>query len=139
PTLCSMLQDELLCQRYLRRLDDLIGLAEKEIHRTHWEKSFHTLAAFYHERLSAIRNYWLRCDGDLVAAFRRLQDAGALEIITCAATHALLPVLANHLPSLRAQVLIARDHYRSCFGRDPRGIWLPECAYAEPLDRVLRE
>ena len=59
------------------------------------------------------------------------QDQGALEIITSAATHALLPLLAGHPPSVRAQILVARDHYRACFGRDPRGIWLPECAYVD--------
>ena len=48
-------------------------------------------------------------------------------------------MLANHPPSLRAQILVARDHYRSCFGRDPRGIWLPECAYAEGVEKVLQE
>src|SRR6185436_16673797 len=37
PTLCSMLQDPLLQQRYVRHLEQLIDLAEKEIHRTHWE------------------------------------------------------------------------------------------------------
>jgi 1,4-alpha-glucan branching enzyme len=51
----------------------------------------------------------------------------------------LLPLLANHAPSLRAQILVARDHYRSCFGRDPRGIWLPECAYVDGVETVLQE
>src|SRR2546426_2069920 len=37
PTLCSMLLDPLLEDRYLRHLNELIGLAEKEIHRTHWQ------------------------------------------------------------------------------------------------------
>jgi 1,4-alpha-glucan branching enzyme len=62
-----------------------------------------------------------------------------VEIITTAATHGLLPLMQNHPPSLRAQVLIARDHYRSCFGVDPRGIWLPECAYTAALDEILKE
>src|SRR4051812_5922461 len=44
PTLCSMLGDPLLQDRYLRHLSGLIELAEKEIHRTHWEKAFHELA-----------------------------------------------------------------------------------------------
>ena len=39
----------------------------------------------------------------------------------------------------RAQIFIARDHYRETFGRDPRGIWLPECAYTSALDKVLQE
>ena len=64
---------------------------------------------------------------------------GNVEIITTAATHALLPLLANHSPSLRAQILAARDDYRRCFGRDPLGIWLPECAYAEGLEQILQE
>jgi 1,4-alpha-glucan branching enzyme len=68
-----------------------------------------------------------------------LQNAGLLEIITSAATHAVLPLLAEHPPSLRAQVLVARDHYKTCFGQEPRGIWLPECAYSEGLEHVLKK
>src|ERR1043166_1702502 len=127
PTLCEMLQDPLLKQRYARHLSDLIELSEKEIQRTHLEKSLKDLAWFYFERLTALRELYEGVGADLVGAFRKLQDAGQLEIVTSAATHALLPLLANHPPSIRAQVLIARDHYRNCFGRDPRGIWLPEC------------
>src|SRR5436189_255496 len=62
-----------------------------------------------------------------------------IQIITCADTHALLPLLARHPPSIRAQILTARDHYRSCFGRDPRGIWLPECAYTAGVEKVVQE
>src|ERR1039457_1693746 len=43
PTLCSMLRDPLLQERYERHLNDLIDLAEKEIHRTHWEKPLQQL------------------------------------------------------------------------------------------------
>jgi 1,4-alpha-glucan branching enzyme len=139
PTLCSMLGDRLLQERYTRHLDGLIELAEKEIHRTVWEPPFQKLACAYHARFSAIRDFYHACSGDLVGIFRKLQDEGRLEIMTSAATHALLPLLSNHPSSLRAQVLVARDHYRSCFGRDPRGIWLPECAYADGLEDVLAE
>jgi len=72
---------------------------------------------FYHQRLSRIRTFHQAHGGDLLSAFRRFQDGGLLEIVTSAATHAVLPLLANHPPSLRAQILVARDHYRSCFGR----------------------
>jgi 1,4-alpha-glucan branching enzyme len=139
PTLCSMLQDPLLQSRYKRHLDELIELAGKEVHRTCLEESFHRLALFYRDRFATAREAYLACERDLVGAFRQFQDAGQLEIITSAATHALLPLLADHPPSLRAQVLVARDHYRACFGRDPRGLWLPECAYTEGLDSVLQE
>jgi len=139
PTLCSMLQDALLQDRYARRLNGLVELAEKEIQRTHWEKPFHKLARFYFNRFSELREFYHSRNGDLVGAFRKFQDLGRLEIITSAATHALLPLLADHPPSIRAQILVARDHYRSCFGRDPRGIWLPECAYTQGVEPVLQE
>ena len=139
PTLCSMLQDRLLQSRYERHLEELIELTAKEIHRTRWEKPFNDLAQFYHGRFLAARTLWQAEGRDLISAFRRCQDQGQLEIITSAATHALLPLVADHPPSLRAQILVARDHYRSCFGREPRGIWLPECAYAPTLEDVLQE
>jgi 1,4-alpha-glucan branching enzyme len=125
--------------RYVRHLDGLIELAEKEIHRTHWDKSCHSLALTYHQRFIALRDAFSAHGRDLVGAFRRFQDLGRLEIITCAATHALLPLLGDHVPSVRAQILTARDHYRTCFGCDPRGIWLPECAYVEGVENVLQE
>jgi len=139
PTLASMLRDPILQDRCLRHLDELLALADKEIHRTLWEKPFHELASFYHQRIGGVRDYYLACNRDLVAAFRKFQDLGQIEIITTAATHALLPFLAPHPPSLRGQILVARDHYRECFGRDPRGIWLPECAYVEGVEPILRE
>jgi len=139
PTLCSMLRDPLLQDRYARHLDGLLALAEKEIQRTHWDRAHHDLARMYYARFTAIRDTWLACRRDLINEFRKLQDLGRLEIITTAATHALLPLLGNHPPSVRAQILVARDHYRACFGRDPRGIWLPECAYFEGVEPVLQE
>ncbi len=139
PTLCSMLLDPLLQQRYLKHLDALIELAQKEVLRTHWEKPFNELATFYLQQFNSIRDFYLACDRNLITVFRKLQDTGRLEIITSAATHAVLPLMAQHPPSVRAQVLIACDHYRACFGRNPRGFWLPECAYSDGLENILSE
>ncbi len=139
PTLCAMLLDKLLCERYARHLDGLIDLAEKEIHRTHWDRAYRDLAWMYHHRLSLARETWRHYGGNLITAFKQFQDEGRLEIITTAATHGLLPLMANHPASVRAQILTARDHYRTCFGRDPRGIWLPECAYLGGVEAYLQE
>ncbi|MBX3745699.1 MAG: DUF1957 domain-containing protein [Verrucomicrobiae bacterium] len=139
PTLCAMLQDPLLRSRYERHLDVLIGLAERETYRTHWDGALRALAEGYLRRFRELRGVWERCGGDLVGAFRRLQDAGLVEVITTAATHALLPLLREHPSSIRGQILTARDDYRRCFGRDPRGIWLPECAYAAAVEPALQE
>jgi 1,4-alpha-glucan branching enzyme len=139
PPLCAMLLDPLLQDRYGRHLDGLIELADKETHRTQWEAGYHSLAQLYLHRFQRVRDTYHGYGRNLVGAFRKFQELGRIEIITCAATHALLPLIAHHRPALRAQILTARDHYRNCFGRDPRGIWLPECAYTEGLEQVLQE
>jgi 1,4-alpha-glucan branching enzyme len=139
PTLCAMLQDDLLRHRYERHLQTLVELATRETFRTQWEPGFRDLSGFYHLRFEDLLTLWHTCGGDLVTAFRELQDAGLIEIATCAATHGLLPLLASHPSSLRGQLLTARDDYRRCFGRDPAGIWLPECAYTPALDPFLKE
>jgi len=140
PPLCSMLRDPLLQERYIRNLDSLLELSIKEIDRTRNDHAFHELAWFYHHRLQNCRQVF--CDKyhrDLVSAFRKFQDAGKLEIITCGATHGFLPLMADYPEAIRAQILVARDHYRECFGRDPRGIWLPECAYLPGVEKFLQE
>ena len=81
PTLCSMLRDSLLQDRYTRHLEEMLALAEKEIHRTHWDHVHRELAWMYHHRFSSVRDTWLACGRDLVGAFREFQDLGRLEII----------------------------------------------------------
>jgi len=139
PSLCAMLRDPLLQDRCARYLRELVELSEKEVHRTYWDKPFHEIALMYHRRFIELRDYYQSCGHNLINAFRRLQDAGRIEIITSAATHALLPLVASHPTSLRAQILTGRDYYRDCFGRDPRGIWLPECAYVNGVENILQE
>src|SRR6202046_4256692 len=93
PTLCSMLLDPLLQDRYLRPLESLIELAEKEIHPTHWGADYKPRAWMYHHRFTMTRDTYLAYGRNLVGAFRKFQEHGKLEIITCAATHAVLPLL----------------------------------------------
>jgi 1,4-alpha-glucan branching enzyme len=140
PPLCHMLRDPLLLERFERYLDRSIALARQEMVRTRDDGRLEPIARFYFERLTHCRdaflNTWKR---DLVAAFGSMQERGVLEIITSAATHGFIPLMAAFPEAVRAQIFLARDHYRETFGRDPRGIWLPECAYTATLDKVLQE
>ena len=140
PTLCAMLADPLLQARTQRYLERVVELAEIEISRTASEEDPrpYELALFYRDRLRSLREQYVdRWRGDLVGAFRGFQDRGRLEIITCAATHGFLPLMANHTGAVRAQIRVACADYERHFGRRPRGIWLPECAYFSGLDREL--
>jgi 1,4-alpha-glucan branching enzyme len=40
--------------------------------------------------------------------------------------------------AVQAQIHYAVQYHTSCFGRPPRGIWLPECAYQPGDDEILR-
>jgi len=138
PPLCAMLRDPLLQDRCERHLDGLVALSKAEIRRTRKKAELHAIARMYQERFTAARELYRTWDRNLVGAFASFQEAGLLEIATTSATHAVLPLLANHPPSVRGQLATACEDYAECFGHAPRGIWLPECAYSETLEPFLR-
>lgn len=139
PTLASMLTDPLLQERYLKHLNSLIELAYKEVDRTRWVPEFHALANMYLGLFTSARELFERYHRNLVLAFKRFQDSGNLEIITCGATHGYLPLMDVAKPSVRAQIKVAIANYEKNFGRRPRGIWLPECAYQPGDDEIFKE
>ena len=141
PTLCAMLGDQLLRERYVRHVDLLIDLVKREQRRNRTHPKLRELADFYYDLFLESRRFFVdECKCDLLAAFRRLRETGALEIIASAATHGLLPVLLQQSrEAARAQILIGRDIYVDLFGAEAAGFWLPECAYAPGLESTLQE
>lgn len=141
PTLMAMLMDEHLQKKYLRHLEKLIELSEKEIERTKWEPQFNHLAHMYNNMFRDARRIFAdEYKMNLVSAFKHFQDAGSLEVITCCATHGYLPLMeVERQASVRAQVKVAADMYHDIFGKKPAGIWLPECGYNPGDDEVLKK
>jgi len=86
------------------------------------------LVDFWEARFRRLRALFAAEDHDLPGAFAVLEDCGRLEIVTCGATHGFLPLLARD-ESVRLQLAVARLEHRRLFGRDPAGVWLPECGY----------
>jgi 1,4-alpha-glucan branching enzyme len=139
PTVCAMLQDQLLRDRYVSYLDRSIDLAAREIERNRNDEPIRRLSEFYHANFSDCRFRFLKCAGDLLGEFRKLRDEGCLEVMATAATHGLLPLLQQSPEAVRAQILIGCDVYRATFGGDPAGFWLPECAYMPGLETTMQE
>ncbi len=140
PTLIAMLTDPFLQERYLRHIARLIELSEKEVDRTRWQPQFHELARMYRERFNNCKYVFeTKYGGNLVRAFKKFQDMGKLEIITCAATHGFLPLMELNPNAVRAQIAIAAQNYEKHLGRPPRGIWLPECGYYPGLEEILKQ
>ncbi|HEX8951166.1 MAG TPA: DUF1957 domain-containing protein, partial [Polyangia bacterium] len=138
PPLCTMLRDDLLKTRTAQYLDRLLRLGAEEVRRTSGDPTFHRIARFYADRFGRLKALYDELRGDLVGAFRALQDDGFLEIITVGATHGYLPVIREP-QARRAQIQIACESYQQMFGRWPRGIWLPECGWVEGLEALLAE
>jgi 1,4-alpha-glucan branching enzyme len=137
--LISMLSDDLLKERAATFIDKLIELCECELERTKPEPQYRRLAAMYHDRFMTLRHTWRCHDGNLILAFKKLQDAGRLEVITSTATHAFFPLLDRNWAAIRAQVHVAADQYERHFGRRSLGMWLGECGYVPGVDELLRE
>lgn len=140
PPLVSMLQDPLLQERYMKHLEGLIELTEKEIERCKGDRVLRGLAETHRRMFADTRRIFADEYGlDLVRAFRDFEDRGKIELTTCGATHGFLPLMQEHPAAVRAQVRLAVEHHRAAMGRDPRGIWLPECGYFPGVDAYLAE
>ena len=97
--------------------------------RAHGQEGLAGVAEWWHAETERLLDHYLeRYHRDLIGAFRALQDAGAIEILTCAATHGYLPLLGEDA-CVRAQVRAGVATSERLFGTAPHGIWLPECAY----------
>ncbi|MDO9423913.1 MAG: DUF1957 domain-containing protein [Methylobacter sp.] len=140
PTLISMLRDDLLQTRYLKYLHSRLELAEKEIIRTRKQPQYQKLARLYRRfYLNALSTYQDRYQGDLLAAFKKHQAAGKLELITTAATHGFLPLLNVSETAVRNQINTGIATFKAATGSAPSGFWLPECGYYPGLETVLAD
>jgi len=131
PVLTEMLADDVFKDEFRSYLDQKIEAAGDDAAGFYrmGDTKMHDLARMWEDYYRDIRSYFSDTLGeDIVGAFKRLQDQGHIEIITCAATHGYLPLLGEDTAA-QAQVKLGVSTYRKHYGRPPRGIWLPECAY----------
>ncbi|NOZ13987.1 MAG: DUF1957 domain-containing protein [Acidobacteria bacterium] len=131
PVLVEQMKSDGFRERFSEFLNEKLNLAIKDV--TLLEESGDSRMAalagrwrdFYRDSIDTFQNF---CGGDIVDAFRKLQDEGLVEILTSAATHGYLPLLSRDA-CVRAQIKAGIQVYENAFGRKPEGIWMPECAY----------
>lgn len=133
PVLAEQLADPDVLEHFEQYLDERIAAAQRDIeyfsapgadnahlrYLAQWYKDLHT------QTKDAFVN---RFGHDIIGAFRQLQDEGYVEITTSAATHGYLPLFSRD-STLNAQLAAGVSSYQRLFGKQPTGIWLPECAY----------
>ncbi len=138
PSLMSMMTDDLLKERVDRHINQLIELATREKNNSEGAPYIEAINDTL-ERFWTARKVFDAYDGDLTRAYRDFQDMGKIEVITCPATHMVLPLFKHFPEAIRAQLATACNQYENVLGRSPRGIWLPENAYTPGIDKYLSE
>ncbi|MEO0351061.1 MAG: glycoside hydrolase family 57 protein [Cyanobacteria bacterium P01_A01_bin.15] len=139
PPLVAMLKDPLLQERYDEHLATLEELTEQEIERNEHSGHLKYLAEYYANEFNHTRQVWEDLKGDLISGFKQYVDSNNLDIITCGATHGYLPLMKMYPEAVWAQLKVAVESHEENFGRAPTGIWLPECAYYERLERMVAD
>ena len=131
PILAEQLADPLIIDHFVHYAAERAAWAAKDVKRFEdsGDGGLRDLARYYHHwyarHLTSFRD---RYNMDLIGAFKKLQDSGHIQIATSAATHGYLPLLARD-SSIRGQLVTGFEAYKHRFGREPKAVWLPECAY----------
>jgi 1,4-alpha-glucan branching enzyme len=134
PILAEQMADEHLKHGFGQYLEGRLAAARKDEERfgprgESPEADRFQMARFYaswfQRLLHDFNDRWGR---DVLAGYRKFQDLGAIEVTTSAATHCFSPLLATDA-SINCQYKVGVESYKRHFGREPRGFWLPECAY----------
>lgn len=131
PILLEQLADPLFAETFIGYCDEKIKLAEGDYQKfaATEEKHFQPLALYWKEfYTNCKKNFIDDYDQNIIGAFRKLADAGMLDVMTCGATHGYFPLLLDDR-NVRAQIQLGVATHEKYFGKKPRGIWLPECAY----------
>jgi len=139
PTLASMLTDPLLQERYVKHLERMLDLANKECKRTEDKGEFNVLAKMYKDLFEkSYIDFTSLYRRNILKGFKNLQKKGHIEIITTTASHGYLPLYAEYPENIQMQIQTAVMSHGRIFCCEPRGMWLPECGFFPGLDRYLR-
>ncbi|MEK7766356.1 MAG: DUF1957 domain-containing protein, partial [bacterium] len=98
PVLCEQLASSRFGEEFAPYLDRKIAAA-RENEAEFGGRGEHALAALAHEWIGyyqGVRHEWaVACVGNLLNGFRHFATTGALEIMTCGATHGYFPLLGR--------------------------------------------
>ena len=139
PALCHMLSDELLIERYLEYTGKQIEFGANELEQSASDKQLHSLIMNFYNKIVNKRLFFTeRLEKNILKGFDYYQKKGRLEILSTAATNAFLPFYTAYPEAIQAQLDVAISSYKTYFGSQPNGFWLPELGWNEELDSWLR-
>lgn len=138
PVLLEQLCHDRFKEGFVTYLKERIDRAQQDRKEFEGKNDLH--AAYLAERWAGWYNQKLehfeRIGRDIPAEFASRFREGHIQILTSNATHAYMPLLLND-EMMRAQMLAGVATSKKRLGVQPRGMWLPECAYRPSWDHWM--
>ncbi len=130
PILAEQLADPDILAGFDVYLAERLSLAELDARRFDQagDRVMAGLARFWAGHFGRLRARFEAYGRQLIPRLRALADAGYVELIGGPATHPYLPLLERD-SSIYGQLRTGLEAHRRLFGRQPEGVWLPECGY----------
>jgi 1,4-alpha-glucan branching enzyme len=104
------------------------ALADEEHFKAAGDEHLASTARWWLNYFTQALNDYEALGRDIIKGFRKFNDAGMIDIITCAATHGYFPLLGTD-ESIVAQIKTGAATHFKHLGKHPRGMWAPECGY----------
>ncbi|MCL2834988.1 MAG: DUF1957 domain-containing protein [Treponema sp.] len=139
PTVCHMLSDELLLNRYIEYVDRRIEFGANRLKTLAEDDETYGSVKYYYNRFLDQRVLFTeRYNRDILKVFDYYQRKGRVELLATSATYAYLPFFTAYPEAIQAQMEVTVATNRINFEGYPQGFWLPQMGWSGDLDKWLR-
>ncbi len=137
PTLCAMMRDNVLLDRYQQHLELMIQLGDKELTTLEYDTPQRKLAEHIRDNYVETLAVFQARRENLMDSLIQMEQEGYVTLITTAGTHAYLPLYQSFPQAVSAQVFSGLNSFKYYFKSRPKGFWLPECGFYPGLEQIL--
>lgn len=139
PTLCEMLSDPLLQERYVSHLDRSVEFGLSELDRYADSPEKREIIKQHLDRFQANRRDFTETyERNVLQKIDYFALRGHIELLATTATACFMPLFADIPEALNAQIETGLTTYRRYFTSSPSGFWLPAMAWFPGCQNVLR-
>lgn len=141
PSLCSLLDDEMIKDQYVSSLEKRILFGESEVKRLSSDSDSALLEnakACLEKAKKDLSDFTQVYSRNLLKEFAYFSEKGNLELLSTSGTYAFLPHYGDMTEILNAQVEIGLLSHRHYFGTNPDGFFLPFMGYTPGIEEILR-
>lgn len=138
-SLCTMLADPVMQEKYIEWLDRRIAFGQTEVKRCADKPELLKTAKFFLDKSKRDKiDFTEKYEQNLLKYFAMYANKGYVELLATTATSLFLPYFADLTEAVNAQIETGLYAHKYFFGQSASGFWLPYLAYSNGLERNLR-